>query len=222
MIVNALPVKDFCRYSFIQCILVDVCVVWFLGWWWWFLFFHSPCLILYRSFYLFVFILFLACFWYFDVAFSSSRRFFFLSCLLSYFGKANKQCRRIKNGLSVCECPCVFEHTVRSIRVESLFDYSNGWWFFVSLTVFPLRIYFALVKFKNVISIFLFVKSVFDVQRVWFGLSWGFLSVSFVFPERFRPLCFFELSFFSLSASVFRYIMTNKFHVGLLSRCVSY
>lgn len=27
MIVNALPVKDFCRYSFIQCILVDVCVV---------------------------------------------------------------------------------------------------------------------------------------------------------------------------------------------------
>lgn len=148
--------------------------------------------------------------------------FFFLSCLLSYFGKANKQCRRIKNGLSGCECPCVFEHTVRSIRVESLFDYSNGWWFFVSLTVFPLRIYFALVKFKNVISIFLFVKSVFDVQRVWFGLSWGFLSVSFVFPERFRPLCFFELSFFSLSASVFRYIMTNKFHVGLLSRCVSY
>lgn len=199
MIVNALPVKDFCRYSFIQCILVDVCVVWFLGWWWWFLFFHSPCLILYRSFYLFVFILFLACFWYFDVAFSSSRRFFFLSCLLSYFGKANKQCRRIKNGLSVCECPCVFEHTVRSIRVESLFDYSNGWWFFVSLTVFPLRIYFALVKFKNVISIFLFVKSVFDVQRVWFGLSWGFLSVSFVFPERFRPLCFFSLSLFSLS-----------------------
>lgn len=72
--------------------------------------------------------------------------------------------------------------------------------FFSSLSC----IYFALVKFKNVISIFLceivFRCSVFGffflplfslsvpLRLCWIRLL-GILSVSFVFPERFRPLC---------------------------------
>lgn len=57
-------------------------------------------------------------------------------------------------------------------------------------------------------------------------LVWSLLGIFisfFCIPRAISSSLFLlSLSFFSLSASVFRYIMTNKFHVGLLSRCVSY
>lgn len=176
MIVNALPVKDFCRYSFIQCILVDVLF---------------RCCRFNVSFYLHSFL------FYFSPAFDFWCCFlinFFFLLLSSQANKQWKKGERMWSGL---------------LRVESLFDYSliRTFFFFVDVVAavffFLSRIYFALVKFKNVISIFLceivfrcsvsvFFRSLCSLfvplRLCWMRLL-GILSVSFVFPERFRPLC---------------------------------
>lgn len=128
MIVNVLPVKDFCRYSLIQCILVDVCLIFFLSC------LFSALLLLVQfsiSFYLHVFILVLACFWFSMLRSHQVNLVFFFS--LSWFSTskivANKQ--RSYKSTRVC----MSDESVR--RVESLFDYSMVWWssFFCVLLV---------------------------------------------------------------------------------------
>lgn len=140
MIVNVLPVKDFCRYSFIQCILVDV---------WLFLFVGFCVLILYRLL-LSLRIYFISrLLLIFDVAFSSIFLIFFFSSPLLFAGNWTNSVQTNSNKV-------VFV-VKQSVSCWVLFDYSmfDGSFLFILSTFFPVYIYFALVKFKNVISIFL-------------------------------------------------------------------
>lgn len=150
--------------------------------------------------------------------------FFFLSLLSSLLLWKGEQTVQTDKKRSVCMWVSV------CFRTHSPFD--SCWefiWLFEWLMVLrfvnrlPAPYLFCTCKIQKCHLDFSFCEIGFRCSTC---LVWSLLGIFisfFCIPRAISSSLFLlSLSFFSLSASVFRYIMTNKFHVGLLSRCVSY